>query len=95
MWIDMTDPYLIWKKMSEAIYENFPAENGQESYALNLVIFFLESFKLNDEEMQHMHMPMFLLFLLTKIQVIRLRYFRRCRRRYSETRRLIFPALMI
>ncbi|KAF9312603.1 hypothetical protein BG003_006119 [Podila horticola] len=70
MWIDMTDPYLIWKKMSEAIYENFPAENGQESYALNLVIFFLESFKLNDEEMQHMHMPMFLLFLLTKIQTI-------------------------
>ncbi|KAF9430127.1 hypothetical protein BGZ94_008233 [Podila epigama] len=29
-----------------------------------------ESFKLNDEEMQHMHMPMFLLFLLTRIQTI-------------------------
>lgn len=66
----MTDPYLIWKKMSEAIYENFPAENDQEPYALNLIIFFLNSFKMNDEEMQHMHMPMFLLFLLTKIQVI-------------------------
>ena len=70
MWIDMTDPYLIWKKLSEAIYENFPAESGKESYALDLVIFFLNSFKLNDEEMQHLHIPMFLLFLLTRIQVI-------------------------
>jgi hypothetical protein len=71
MWIDMTDPYLIWKKLSEAIYENFPAKPGKESYALDLVIFFLNSFKLNDEEMQHLHIPMFLLFLLTRIQVIR------------------------
>ncbi|KAK5828752.1 Dopey, N-terminal-domain-containing protein [Linnemannia elongata] len=70
MWIDMTDPYLIWKKLSEAIYENFPAEPGKESYALDLVIFFLNSFKLNDEEMQHLHIPMFLLFLLTRIQGI-------------------------
>ncbi|KAF9137838.1 hypothetical protein BGX30_009855 [Mortierella sp. GBA39] len=70
MWIDMTDPYLIWKKLSEAIYENFPAESGKESYALDLVIFFLNSFKLNDEEMQHLHIPMFLLFLLTRIQGI-------------------------
>ncbi|KAF9398703.1 hypothetical protein BGX21_007403 [Mortierella sp. AD011] len=69
MWIDMTDPYLIWKKLSEAIHDNFPVENGKETYALDLVIFFLNSFKLNDEEMQHMHIPMFLLFLLTKIQV--------------------------
>ncbi|KAG0004507.1 hypothetical protein BGZ79_009040 [Entomortierella chlamydospora] len=70
MWIDMTDPYLIWKKLSEAIHDNFPVENGKETYALDLVIFFLNSFKLNDEEMQHMHIPMFLLFLLTKIQDI-------------------------
>ncbi|KAF8965668.1 hypothetical protein BGZ46_000564 [Entomortierella lignicola] len=70
MWIDMTDPYLIWKKLSEAIYNNFPVEDGKEAYALDLVIFFLNSFKLNDEEMQHMHMPMFLLFLLSKIQDI-------------------------
>ncbi|KAG0365844.1 hypothetical protein BGZ54_006153 [Gamsiella multidivaricata] len=70
MWIDMTDPYLIWKKLSEAIYDNFPAEPGKETYALDLVIFFLNSFKLNDDEMQHMHIPMFLLFLLTRIQDI-------------------------
>ncbi|KAF9347056.1 hypothetical protein BGX26_001433 [Mortierella sp. AD094] len=70
MWIDMTDPYLIWKKLSEAIHDNFPVEDGKDSYALDLVIFFLNSFKLNDEEMQHMHIPMFLLFLLTKIQDI-------------------------
>ncbi|KAG0344934.1 hypothetical protein BG004_004061 [Podila humilis] len=38
MWIDMTDPYLIWKKLSEAIYENFPAKEGQNPYALNLTI---------------------------------------------------------
>ncbi|KAF9186710.1 hypothetical protein BGZ51_001791 [Haplosporangium sp. Z 767] len=69
MWIDMTDPYLIWKKLSEAIYDNFPAEPDKEPYALDLVIFFLNSFKLNDEEMQHMHIPMFLLFLLTRIQI--------------------------
>ncbi|KAI1316511.1 hypothetical protein EDD11_009924 [Mortierella claussenii] len=50
MWIDMTDPYLIWKKLSEAIYDNFPAEEGKDTYALDLVIFFLNSFKLNDEE---------------------------------------------
>ncbi|GJJ70854.1 hypothetical protein EMPS_03204 [Entomortierella parvispora] len=70
MWIDMTDPYLIWKKLSEAICENFPAEEGKDSSALDLAIFFLNSFKLNDEEMQHMHMPMFLLLLLTRIQII-------------------------
>ncbi|KAF9430197.1 hypothetical protein BGZ76_000932 [Entomortierella beljakovae] len=70
MWIDMTDPYLIWKKLSEAIYDNLPAEDDKDSYALDLVTFFLNSFKLNDEEMQHMHIPMFLLFLLTKIQDI-------------------------
>jgi len=70
MWIDMTDPYLIWKKLSEAIYDNFPSEPGKESYALDLVIFFLNSFKLNDDEMQQLHIPMFLLFLLTRIQVI-------------------------
>ncbi|KAF9918461.1 hypothetical protein BX616_008681 [Lobosporangium transversale] len=70
MWIDMTDPYLIWKKLSEAIYDNFPAELGKETYAVDLVIFFLNSFKLSDEEMQHMHMPMFLLFVLTRIQDI-------------------------
>ncbi|KAG0261587.1 hypothetical protein BG011_000876 [Mortierella polycephala] len=69
MWIDMTDPYLIWKKLSEAIYDNFPAESDKEPYALDLVIFFLNSFKLNDEEMQHMHIPMLLLFLLTRIQI--------------------------
>ncbi|KAF9924707.1 hypothetical protein FBU30_005377 [Linnemannia zychae] len=70
MWIDMTDPYLIWKKLSEAIYDNFPAEPSKEPYALDLVIFFLNSFKLNDDEMQHLHIPMFLLFLLTRIQGI-------------------------
>ncbi|KAF9115351.1 hypothetical protein BGX27_008120 [Mortierella sp. AM989] len=70
MWVDMTDPYLIWKKLSEAVYDNFPVEDGEKAYALDLVIFFLNSFKLNDEEMQHMHIPMFLLFLLTKIQDI-------------------------
>ncbi|KAG0208460.1 hypothetical protein BGX28_000598 [Mortierella sp. GBA30] len=70
MWIDMTDPYLIWKKLSEAVYDNFPAKSSQEAYALDLVIFFLGSFKLNDEEMQHMHVPMFLLFLLTRIDDI-------------------------
>ncbi|KAG9326517.1 hypothetical protein KVV02_007666 [Mortierella alpina] len=70
MWIDMTDPYLIWKKLSEAVYDNFPAESDKDPYALDLVIFFLNSFKVNDEEMQHMHVPMFLLFLLTKIQDI-------------------------
>jgi hypothetical protein len=69
MWIDMTDPYLIWKKLSEAICDNFPVE-GKDSYALDLAMFFLNSFKLNDEEMQHMHMPMFLLLLLTRIQVL-------------------------
>ncbi|KAF8924042.1 hypothetical protein BGZ58_002248, partial [Dissophora ornata] len=70
MWIDMTDPYLIWKKLSEAIYDNFPAEPGKETYALDLAMFFLDSFKLSDEEMQHIHIPMFLLFLLTRIQDI-------------------------
>ncbi|KAG0295715.1 hypothetical protein BGZ98_001266 [Dissophora globulifera] len=70
MWVDMTDPYLIWKKLSEAIYDDFPAQPGKETYALDLAIFFLNSFKLNDEEMQHMHIPMFLLFLLTRIQEI-------------------------
>jgi len=65
----MTDPYLIWKKLSEAICDNFPAEEGKDSSALDLAMFFLNSFKLNDEEMQHMHMPMFLLLLLTRIQV--------------------------
>ena len=66
----MTDPYLIWKKLSEAICDNFPVEEGKDSYALDLAMFFLNSFKLNDEEMQHMHMPMFLLLLLTRIQVL-------------------------
>ncbi|KAG0232967.1 hypothetical protein BGW42_007780 [Actinomortierella wolfii] len=67
MWIDMTDPYLIWKKLAEAVYEDF-LSTKEKPYALDLVIFFLNSFKLNDEEMQHMHMPMFLLILLTKLQ---------------------------
>jgi len=65
----MTEPYLIWQKLSEALYDNFPAESGKEGYALDLVIFFLNSFKLNDDEMQQIHIPMFLLLLLSKIQV--------------------------
>ncbi|KAK3825766.1 MAG: Dopey, N-terminal-domain-containing protein [Benniella sp.] len=70
IWIDMTEPYLIWQKLSEALYDNFPAESGKEGYAVDLVIFFLNSFKLNDDEMQQMHIPMFLLLLLSKIQDI-------------------------
>ncbi|KAF9960614.1 hypothetical protein BGZ65_012020 [Modicella reniformis] len=70
MWIDMSDPYLIWKKLSEALNDNFPTEPGKEAYALDLIIFFLNTFKLNDDEMQYMHIPMFLLFLLAKIQVV-------------------------
>lgn len=70
MWIDMTDPYLIWKKLSEAVHDNFPTEAGKDAYALDLVIFFLKSFKITDDEMQHTHIPMFLLLVLSKIQDI-------------------------
>ncbi|KAG0266708.1 hypothetical protein DFQ27_009484 [Actinomortierella ambigua] len=73
IWIDITDPYLIWKKLAEAVYEDFPALNdNHEPYALDLVIFFMTYFEteLKEEETQHMHMPMFLLIILTKLQEV-------------------------
>ncbi|KAF9975535.1 hypothetical protein BGZ73_000795 [Actinomortierella ambigua] len=71
MWINQADSYLMWKKLAEAVYEDFPALNdNHEPYALDLVIFFVNRFKLNDEETLHMHMPMFLLILLTRLQEV-------------------------
>ncbi|KAF9581925.1 hypothetical protein BGW38_000888, partial [Lunasporangiospora selenospora] len=70
MWIDITEPYLIWKKLIEAVYDDFPAKSERDPFALDLVDFFLNSFKQTDEETLNMHMPLFLLFLLERIQAI-------------------------
>ncbi|RUS22466.1 hypothetical protein BC937DRAFT_88992 [Endogone sp. FLAS-F59071] len=66
MFIDTVEPYLIWMKLFALVDNKFPSSESGIS-ALDLVDFVLRSFKMHDEEVQQIHLPLFLLALVSKI----------------------------
>lgn len=79
MWLDLVDPYLVWSKLFALMDTRYPGkENGvdsesrsyqQELEDLSLILFLLQTFKMADEEIQQMHMPLFLAAAVRKLEV--------------------------
>lgn len=71
MWMDMMEPYLICLKLFELIDTSFPANKANHEKNLNsmkLVEFTLQSFRLSDEEIKHVHFPLILASLSRKLK---------------------------
>ncbi|KAM3578985.1 hypothetical protein VKS41_008521 [Umbelopsis sp. WA50703] len=78
MWLDMVDPYLVWSKLFHLMDSRYPGKGSnstldstaykQELDDLSLILFLLERFKMADEEVQQMHMPLFLAAAVRKLE---------------------------
>ncbi|CAO3630393.1 unnamed protein product [Cunninghamella blakesleeana] len=75
MWMEIVDPYLIWKKLFNIIDQAFPkspkstglgVDNLQNG--LKLVEYTLKSFKLTDEEIKQFHLPLVLAAMTKKLR---------------------------
>ncbi|CAG8547676.1 3387_t:CDS:10 [Dentiscutata erythropus] len=67
MFMEMIEPYLIWMKLY-GLLDKFSSKDGLDTAALDLVEFVLNSFKLHEEEIEQIHLPLFLTALLCKLQ---------------------------
>ncbi|ORY92300.1 Dopey, N-terminal-domain-containing protein [Syncephalastrum racemosum] len=79
MWMEMTEPYLIWMKLFEMADGSFPGKSpavqgsklssskSADLENLRLLEFALTSFKFTDEEIKHMHLPLFVGSLTQKL----------------------------
>ncbi|CAG8507748.1 1615_t:CDS:10 [Paraglomus brasilianum] len=68
MFLEMVPPYLIWMKLYALVMDHFPSNDGKDTEALDLVDFILTSLTLHEEEIQQIHLPMFLTALLCKAE---------------------------
>lgn len=79
MWLDMVDPYLVWSKLFGLMDTRYPGKGStgepddnnykQELDDLLLILFLLQNFKMADEEIQQMHLPLFLAAAVQKLEV--------------------------
>ncbi|RIB04667.1 Dopey, N-terminal-domain-containing protein [Gigaspora rosea] len=67
MFMEMIEPYLIWMKLY-GLLDKFLSKDGLDTAVLDLVDFVLNSFKLHEEEIEQIHLPLFLTALLCKLQ---------------------------
>ncbi|KAI9289079.1 Dopey, N-terminal-domain-containing protein [Umbelopsis sp. AD052] len=78
MWLDLVDPYLVWSKLFALMDTRYPGkehDSGSRSYQqelddLSLILFLLQTFKMADEEIQQMHMPLFLAAAVRKLEEV-------------------------
>lgn len=73
MWMDMMEPYSMCMKLFEILDRCFPGKKNSSSpekdvEGLKLIQFTLESFKLTDEEIKHVHYPLMLASLSKKLK---------------------------
>ncbi|KAI8985936.1 Dopey, N-terminal-domain-containing protein [Pilobolus umbonatus] len=75
MWMEMVEPYLIFMKLFELLDTSFPGDqktlnksNMTHLDNMRLVEFTVQSFKLTDDEIRHVHFPMILAALSKKLQ---------------------------
>ncbi|CAI2173784.1 1528_t:CDS:10 [Funneliformis geosporum] len=69
MFLEMINPYLIWMKLYGLVQDRFSAQDGLDTSALDLVDFVLNSFQMHDDEIEQIHIPLFVTALLRKLQV--------------------------
>lgn len=78
MWMEIVDPYLIWKKLFNIIDQTFPKSpksagpgvDYSQKEGLRLIEYTLKSFKLTDEEIKQFHLPLVLAAMTKKLKVI-------------------------
>lgn len=73
MWMDMMEPYSMCMKLFEVLDTCFPGKKNNNApekdvEGLKLIQFTLESFKLTDEEIKHVHYPLMLASLSKKLK---------------------------
>ncbi|ORX62705.1 hypothetical protein DM01DRAFT_1314259 [Hesseltinella vesiculosa] len=62
MWMEMVEPYMIWKKLYGLLDQMYPplaaevADKGAET--LNLIEYTLHAFKFTDDDIRQMHLPL-------------------------------------
>ncbi|RIA92963.1 Dopey, N-terminal-domain-containing protein [Glomus cerebriforme] len=69
MFLEMIDPYLIWMKLYGLVQDRFSAQDGLDTSALDLVDFVLNSFRMHEDEIEQIHMPLFMTALLCKLKM--------------------------
>ncbi|CAG8542048.1 7991_t:CDS:10 [Funneliformis mosseae] len=69
MFLEMINPYLIWMKLYGLVQDRFTAQDGLDISALDLVNFVLNSFRMHEDEIEQIHMPLFVTALLRKLQM--------------------------
>ncbi|CAB4494243.1 hypothetical protein RhiirA1_417017 [Rhizophagus irregularis] len=69
MFLEMIEPYLIWMKLYGLVQDRFSAQDGLDTSALDLVDFVLNSFRMHEDEIEQIHMPLFMIALLCKLQM--------------------------
>ncbi|CAG8475177.1 8083_t:CDS:10 [Diversispora eburnea] len=67
MFLEMIDSYLIWMKLYGLVQNRLSFNDGLDTAALELMKFVLSSFKLHEEEIEKIHLPLFLTALLCKL----------------------------
>ncbi|CAG8433328.1 13062_t:CDS:10 [Ambispora gerdemannii] len=70
MFLQMIPQYVLWMKLYNLVQEQFPSSDSQVTKALDLVYFVVQEIKLHEEEIQQIHLPLFLTILLYKLQVL-------------------------
>ncbi|CAG8730026.1 1458_t:CDS:2, partial [Racocetra fulgida] len=70
MFMEMLEPYLIWMKLY-GLLDKLSSKDGLDT-AVSKIGFVLDSIKLHEEEIEQIHLPLFLTALLCKLQVIKL-----------------------
>ncbi|CAG8446762.1 2882_t:CDS:10 [Ambispora leptoticha] len=70
MFLQMIPPYVLWMKLHHLVKEQFPSSDSQATKALDLIYFVAQEIKLHEEEIQQIHLPLFLTILLHKLQVL-------------------------
>ncbi|CAO3632308.1 unnamed protein product [Cunninghamella echinulata] len=76
MWMEIVEPYLIWKKLFNIIDQTFPTSpksagpgvDYSQKEGLKLIEYTLKSFKLTDEEIKHFHLPLVLAAMTKKLK---------------------------
>ncbi|RHZ59323.1 hypothetical protein Glove_364g9 [Diversispora epigaea] len=67
MFLEMIDSYLVWMKLYGLVQNRLSFNDGLDTTALELMKFVLNSFKLHEEEIEKVHLPLFLTALLCKL----------------------------
>lgn len=76
--MEIVEPYLIWKKLFDIVDTSFPLTSPPSAGSvvgyshkegLSLIEYTLKSFKLTDEDIKHMHLPLVLAALTQKLKV--------------------------